>query len=260
MVVEEEGGVKDCTGSCEKLFCWPFLVSRQMVMLVVPVQYLFLRRVIIITGKEKRNGQILRNSGAVFLLEHCRCSVPFGTLDLLLVCNLRNSTVTRCTAPRVFQKVHCTRSAPPSFFLMASDTQISNAIRACMQPKQMMTRLACARQELCSFLPGTTINISSQSPSCSAMPDMQLSTKMWGKVDGAALAKLVHSRDVDINNLSTAHIDAVRKEHFCHYNKKNFRRNFRDFAATFDLEAKYSRARKRAGKTMHFRLLYISII
>ncbi len=31
MVVEEEGGVKGCEGSCEKLLCWPFLVSRQMV-------------------------------------------------------------------------------------------------------------------------------------------------------------------------------------------------------------------------------------
>ncbi len=94
--------------------------------------------------------------------------------------------------------------------------------------------------------------ISSQSPSCSAMPDTQLSTKKWGKVNRAALAKLVHDGDVDINDLSTAHIDAVGKEHFRHRDKKNFCHNFRDFAATFDLEAKYSGARKRAGKTMRF--------
>jgi hypothetical protein len=56
-----------------------------MVKLVVPVWYLFLCRVIIITGKETRNDPILRNLGAVFLLKHCGSSVPFGTLDLLLV-------------------------------------------------------------------------------------------------------------------------------------------------------------------------------
>jgi hypothetical protein len=54
------------------------------------------------------------------------------------------------------------------------------------------------------------------------MPNMQLPTKKWGKVDKAALAKLVHNRDVDINDLSYNNINAVRKEHFCHPNKKNF--------------------------------------
>ncbi len=68
------------------MFCWPYLVSRQMFKLMVPVRYLFLRMVIIITGKETRhNGPILRNLGAVFLLELCRSSAPKGTLDLLLV-------------------------------------------------------------------------------------------------------------------------------------------------------------------------------
>ena len=84
------------------------------------------------------------------------------------------------------------------------------------------------------------------------MPNMQIPTKKWGNVDRAALAKLVHNGDMDINDLSTAHIDAVQKEYFCHPDKKNFHRNYRDFAATFDLEAEYSRARRRAGKTMRF--------
>ncbi len=84
------------------------------------------------------------------------------------------------------------------------------------------------------------------------MPNMQIPTKKWGTVDRAALVKLVHDGDVDINDLSTAHIDAVQKEHFCHRDKKNFRRNYRDFAATFDLEAEYSGARRRADKTMCF--------
>ncbi len=54
------------------------------------------------------------------------------------------------------------------------------------------------------------------------MPYTQLPTKKWGKVNKAALAKLVHDRDVDINNLSYDNINAVGKEHFCHCNKKNF--------------------------------------
>jgi hypothetical protein len=70
VVVKEEGGVKDCAGSCEKLLCWPFLMSKQTVKLVVPLWYLFLRRVIIITVKDTRNGWILRNLGALHLLVH----------------------------------------------------------------------------------------------------------------------------------------------------------------------------------------------
>jgi hypothetical protein len=90
------------------------------------------------------------------------------------------------------------------------------------------------------------------------MPDMQIPTKNWGKVDKAAPARLVHNGDVDINDLSYKNIDAVGSEHFCHRDKTNFCRNFRDFAATFNLKAEYSGARRRGGKTMHFSLLYIS--
>jgi hypothetical protein len=90
------------------------------------------------------------------------------------------------------------------------------------------------------------------------MPNMQLSNKKWGKVNRAALAKLVHDGDMDINNLSTNNIDAVRKEHFCHREKKNFHRNFHDFAATYDLEVEYSGARRREDKTMCFPLIYTS--
>jgi hypothetical protein len=84
------------------------------------------------------------------------------------------------------------------------------------------------------------------------------SNKNWGKADIAALARLVHNRDVDIKNLSSNYIAAVGKEYFCHQSKKNFCRNFCNFAATFNLEAKYSRARRREGKSMGFPLLYYS--
>jgi hypothetical protein len=90
------------------------------------------------------------------------------------------------------------------------------------------------------------------------MPNTEIPTKIWGKVNRAALTRLVHDRDVDINNLSYKNIDAVGEEYFCHCDKKNFRCNFRDFAATFDLEAEYSRARRKRGKTMRFLLSYIS--
>ncbi len=77
------------------------------------------------------------------------------------------------------------------------------------------------------------------------MPDTQLPTKNRGKANKAAFTRLVHNGDVDINNLSYKNINAVGKERFCHCNKKNFCRNFRDFAATINLKAKYSRARRR---------------
>ncbi len=93
---------------------------------------------------------------------------------------------------------------------------------------------------------------------CSAMPGTQLPTKNWGKADNAALARLVHHGDVDIKHLSSDYIDAVGEEYFCYCSKKNFSHNFCDFAAAFHLEAKYSRARRRGGKSMRFSLLYYS--
>jgi hypothetical protein len=129
-----------------------------------------------------------------------------------------------------------------------------NTVRACTQAKQMLSRHACASQELCSCQEQQQHIISLH---CSA-PDTQIPTKNWGKVDRAALARLVHNGDMDINDLSYKSINAVGSEHFCHRDKKNFRCNFHDFAAAFDFEAKYSGARRRGGKTMHFSLLCIS--
>jgi hypothetical protein len=90
------------------------------------------------------------------------------------------------------------------------------------------------------------------------MPDMQRSTKKWGKVDRANLARLVHDGDVDINDLTYGHINAFGIENFCHHDKNNFCCNFRDFVATFNLKAEYRGARRRGGKTMRFSLFYIS--
>jgi hypothetical protein len=91
-----------------------------------------------------------------------------------------------------------------------------------------------------------------------AIPDTQLPTKNWGKGNKAALARLVHNKDVDIKDLLSNYIGAFGKEYFCHCSKKNFRRNFCNFAAAFNLKAKYCGARRREGKSMCFPLLYYS--
>ena len=77
-------------------------------------------------------------------------------------------------------------------------------------------------------------------------------TKKWGKADKAALSRLIDDGDVDIYDTSTANIDRVGAAHFPHREKKNFRRNFRDFAASFAVESEYSGARRRGiGESSH---------
>jgi hypothetical protein len=77
-------------------------------------------------------------------------------------------------------------------------------------------------------------------------------TKKWGKADKAALSRLIDDGDVDIFDTSTANIDRVGAAHFPHREKRNFRRNFRDFAASFAVESAYSDARRRGiGESSH---------
>ncbi len=76
-------------------------------------------------------------------------------------------------------------------------------------------------------------------------------TKKWGKANKAALYRLIDDGDVDIYDTSTANIDRIGVAHFPH-RKKNFRRNFRDFAASFAIEEEYSGARRREeGESSH---------
>ncbi len=50
-------------------------------------------------------------------------------------------------------------------------------------------------------------------------------------------------------------------KYFSHRDVKNFRRNFRDFAATFDLETEYTGARQReAGKSIYFTYIFMLIV
>ena len=229
------------------LFCWPFLVSRQTVKLMVPVWYLFLRRVIVITGKETQTGPFLHEK-KLFPWEHFGKSIPIRTLFMLLVSNLSNSTVMWNTFPKVFHREHFSQSIPTSFLGWHLIHSWPILLEHCMQAKQMLTRHEHASQELFSCQQQQQHIISLR---CLAMPDMEIPSKNWGKVDRAALARLVHNRDVDINNLSHKNINAVWKEYFCHCDKKIFFHNYRDFAATFDLEAEFSGARRRWGKMMN---------
>jgi hypothetical protein len=118
-----------------------------------------------------------------------------------------------------------------------------------MHTSQANADKACTREPRTLLLPARNNNQQQHTISfcCLAMPNTQLTTKKRGKANRAALARLVHDGDMDINDLSYNNVNAFGREHFCHCKKKNFCRIFHDFAATFDLEAKYSRA-KRRGK------------
>ena len=73
-------------------------------------------------------------------------------------------------------------------------------------------------------------------------------TKNWGQADRDLLSELIHTGQVDIRDLSSlGNIKAVREEHFRHRDVRNFRQNFKDFSAAFDLEAEYSGVRCNKG-------------
>ena len=79
-------------------------------------------------------------------------------------------------------------------------------------------------------------------------------TKNWGQADKDHLNNLINRQLVDITNTTYQNIEQVRLAHFRHRDPKNFRRNFRDFAAAWDLEIEYSGARRResGGKMRRF--------
>jgi hypothetical protein len=78
-------------------------------------------------------------------------------------------------------------------------------------------------------------------------PPGEVTVKKWGKVDRIALTDLIKEGEVDITNLTSAYIDKVNSDFFPHRDKRNFRRNYRDFVAAWDLEAEYSGARRQAS-------------
>ncbi len=89
--------------------------------------------------------------------------------------------------------------------------------------------------------------------------DDAVSTRNWGKVDRAALRKLVLDGNVDIEDLSYQNIDAVQERYFPHRTVRNCWRNFKDYSGAFDLERELSGAR-RAAKAPAGKMCYYIIV
>ncbi len=75
--------------------------------------------------------------------------------------------------------------------------------------------------------------------------------KQWGPADKKFLLDLIRDNCMNILDTSLQNIEDVRLEYFSHWNPRNFRQNFRDFAALLDLETEYTSARQhKAGKVV----------
>jgi hypothetical protein len=109
-------------------------------------------------------------------------------------------------------------------------------------------------------------NKTQSAAAASSMPDnppLQPTTKYWGKAEKASLTSLVNTGNVDIFNSSLENIETVRREHFPHHEPKNFRNNFRNFAAGWALKSEYTGARlgEEAGdKSARLYLSYYSTL
>jgi hypothetical protein len=66
----------------------------------------------------------------------------------------------------------------------------------------------------------------------------------WGQADKDLLNDLINLQLINITDTSLSNIEQVRNAHFGHRDKRNFRRNFRNFAAAWDLEIVYSGTRR----------------
>jgi hypothetical protein len=80
------------------------------------------------------------------------------------------------------------------------------------------------------------------------MPSPTPTKRNWGKADRAFLLQLIVDGEVDIEDLSYENIDAVQERWFGHRQKRNFRRNFKDYAASFDLERAVAGARRQEAQ------------
>ncbi len=77
------------------------------------------------------------------------------------------------------------------------------------------------------------------------MDDDPPAVKSWGIDDKQYLQRLIDRSKVDITKTDHDYIDRVRQKYFCQRNKVNFRRNFKNFARSQELEDKISGARRR---------------
>jgi hypothetical protein len=82
-------------------------------------------------------------------------------------------------------------------------------------------------------------------------------SKKWGQADRDLLANLTNRQLIDITDTSHQNIEQVRGLHFRHHDKKNFRNNFRNYSAAWDLEIEYSGARRNEGEGKTRRLILL---
>jgi outer membrane cobalamin receptor len=83
------------------------------------------------------------------------------------------------------------------------------------------------------------------------------SSKKWGQADRDLLVGLTNRQLIDITDTSQQDIEQVRDLHFRHRDKKNFRKNFRNYSAAWDLEIEYSGARRTEGEGKMRRLILL---
>jgi hypothetical protein len=93
---------------------------------------------------------------------------------------------------------------------------------------------------------------------CPMLPKATTRTKKWGQADRDLLVDLTNRQLIDITDTSLQNIEQVRDLHFWHRDKKNFRTNFRNYSAAWDLEIEYSGARRNGGKMR--RLIFLIIM
>ena len=88
-------------------------------------------------------------------------------------------------------------------------------------------------------------------------PSATTRIKKWEQADRDLLANLTNRQLIDITDTTYQNIEQVRYLRFRHRDKKNFRKNFRNYSAAWDLEIEYSGARRNEGegKMRHLILL-----
>jgi hypothetical protein len=88
-------------------------------------------------------------------------------------------------------------------------------------------------------------------------PSATTRIKKWEQADRDLLANLTNRQLIDITDTTYQNIEQVGDLHFRHHDKKNFRKNFRNYSAAWDLEIESSGARRNEGegKMRHLILL-----
>ena len=77
--------------------------------------------------------------------------------------------------------------------------------------------------------------------------------KPWSKANKTFLQELINLGKVDIRrSADTRYIDRVRAKYFRDCDEANFRRNFRSYARSRELEDTLSGARRRGGGIVFF--------